>query len=82
MASARSPYVHIMDMNKRYQELHTSLTDAPEHLSEYREGDFVPFPDFVHRDIYFDALVKPSDVDDQVATILTLLLPSLCLLVA
>ena len=70
-------HVNIVDMNRHYQDLHQFLRQASDRITDVMDGSYVPFPQYVKKDCYYDIVLRPSAVDDHVSKILTMLFPAL-----
>ena len=68
----------IGDMNQVYQNLLTFFEEAPEHLQDFMNGNFLPFKDEtkVHRGPVYDSLVKESSFDSSTEAILGVIFPA------
>ena len=70
------PNIHILDMNERYLQLVTFLSDADTQL--FMDGQARPFPDvLVKEDAMYLALIEPSEFDADCDIFLKSLLPAM-----
>ena len=70
--------IHILDMSEKYQQLVTALNHAALHVTDFMEGNILPFEHTpVNEDYFLDALLAPFEYDHLVQTHLEVLLPAL-----
>ena len=70
--------IHILDMSAKYQQLVTSLKHAALYVTDFMEGNILPFDHTpVNDDCFLDALLAPFEYDHLVQTHLEVLLPAL-----
>ena len=69
--------INILDMNTKYLELTTFLTETGMNTDEFMKGINSLFDEYVKKDCIYQGLLQPSDHNDQVEVFLKLILPSI-----
>ncbi|KAK3084590.1 hypothetical protein FSP39_015986 [Pinctada imbricata] len=71
--------IKILTMNRFYLQLISFLEDAGKNVDKFITGELLPFGEDTHvkRDVVYENLIKENKVDDDVETILSVVLPAM-----